>query len=133
MFTRKEKTDERAEYRALQTESANASPNLAQKYEQLKGLTLELSQYETGGERRASQLKQSVNLEHASSLVRVHCGNMDCVRGDFDLSNEIATAVAAHRPMIAGELVCQGWLNKAAMGKVRCARVLRFKIHLQYT
>ena len=133
MFSRKEKIDERAEYRAQQTERASAAPNLADKYRQLKALTLELSQYEPGGERRASQMKQSVNLEHASSVVRVHCGNMDCVRGDFDLSEQIAEGVAGHQVTVTGELVCQGWLSKVAIGRVRCDRMLRFKIHLQYT
>ena len=79
-----------------------------------------------------SQMKQTLNLKNTSSIVRVHCGNMDCVRGDFDLTHDLAEAAASRRGTATGELHCQGWRNKVSIEKVRCGRVLRYKLTLEY-
>ena len=132
MFQRKRKTDERSEYRTLQSERVTAAPLLADEFPQLRLLTMELSQYDLDGLARMSQMKQTLNLKNTSSIVRVHCGNMDCVRGDFDLTQDLAEAAASRRGTATGELRCYGWRNKVSIEKVRCGRILRYKLTLEY-
>lgn len=132
MFQRKRKTDERSEYRARESERVTAAPLLADEFPQLRLLSMELSQYDLDGLTRMSQMKQTLNLKNTSSIVRVHCGNMDCVRGDFDLTQDLAEAAASRRGTATGELRCQGWRNKVSIEKVRCGRVLRYKLTLEY-
>lgn len=133
MFSRKEKTDERAEYRSQQTELANNSPSLAERFPELKALTFELGQYDSSGASRTSQIKYSLNLPHARSVFRIHCGNTECVRGDFDLSEPISEAVGDRRDIVSGELCCRGWLSKTTIGTARCGKILRYKLHLEYS
>ena len=132
MFQRKRKTDERSEYRALQSERVTAAPLLSDEFPQLRLLSMELGQYDLDGLTRLSQMKQTLNLKNTSSIVRVHCGNMDCVRGDFDLTQDLAEAAASRRGTATGELRCQGWRNKVSIEKVRCGRILRYKLTLEY-
>jgi hypothetical protein len=99
----------------------------------LRELSMELGQYDLDGLTRTSQMKQTLNLKNTSSIVTVHCGNMDCVRGDFDLTLDLANAAASRRGVATGELRCQGWRNKASIEKVRCGRILRYKLTLEYT
>ena len=133
MFQRKRKTDERSEYRAREGERVTAAPLLADEFPQLRLLSMELSQYDLDGLTRMSQMKQTLNLKHTSSIVRIDCGNMDCVRGDFDLTHDLAEAAASRQGTATGELHCQGWRNKASIEKVRCGRILRYKLTLEYT
>jgi hypothetical protein len=132
MFQQKRRTDERAEHRARQTERMTAAPLLTDEFPHLRSLSMELGQYDGDGVTRMSQMKQSLNLSNASSILRIHCGNTDCVRGDFDLTQELSQAVASRRATVSGELQCQGWRNKAVIEKVRCGRVLRYKLFLGY-
>jgi hypothetical protein len=132
MFQRKRKTDERSEHRARESERVTAAPLLADEFPQLRLLSMELSQFDLDGLTRMSQMKQTLNLKNTSSIVRVHCGNMDCVRGDFDLTHDLAEAAASRRGTATGELRCQGWRNKVSIEKVRCGRVLRYKLTLEY-
>ena len=90
--------------------TVQASPSLAEKLPTLKSLTVDLGFYDPGGLVRRSQIKYTVTVEHAKSVFRVGCHNQECVRGDFDLSDVIATAVAEKRTSISGELRCQGWV-----------------------
>jgi hypothetical protein len=132
MFQPKPKNAERAEHRAQQSARMTAAPSLADEFPRLKSLTMELEQYDGNGVTRISQMKQSLNLKSTSSIIRIHCGNMDCVRGDFELTDDLAKAVAAHRTSITGELRCEGWRNNGVIGKVRCSRMLRYKLILAY-
>lgn len=132
MFRRKLKTDERVEHRARQTERMIAAPLLIDAFPHLRSLSMELGQFDGDGVTRISQMKQSLNLKNASSILRIHCGNMDCVRGDFDLTQNLAQAAASRRMNAAGELRCQGWRNKSVIEKVRCGRILRYKLILHY-
>ena len=52
-----------------------------------------------------------VNLKHAKSVFRFDCQNKECIRGDFDLSDVLAEAIAAQRTTAIGELRCKGWRN----------------------
>lgn len=122
----------RAEYRLLQTERVSQSPSLHDKFPHLKSLTLELTHYDADGASRLSQVKYTLNLAHARSLFHVDCSNSECVRGDFDLSDEIANAVAHARAAVTGELRCRGWRNKTTIDRVPCRKMLRYTLTLAY-
>jgi hypothetical protein len=133
MFQRKPKDSERAEYRAEQSQRMTAAPPLADEFPHLRSLTMELGQYDGEGVTRISQMKQSLNLKHTSSIVRIHCGNMDCVRGDFDLTHDLARAVQERRSSVTGELRCQGWRSESVVDKIQCGRILRYKLNFEYS
>jgi hypothetical protein len=65
-------------------------------------------------------------------VVRFDCSNYECVRGDFDLSEVLAQAVARRRTTVAGEMCCQGWHSKTTIDEVRCHNILRYKLKLAY-
>lgn len=122
----------RAEY--LQTEKVRAleSPTLAEKFRKLKSLTVELSYFDQEGVTRNSQIKYTVNLENERSVFRFGCHNHECVRGDFDLSDVLAEAVASHKKSVSGETCCQGWRSRATIDTVPCRNILRYKLTLEY-
>jgi hypothetical protein len=122
----------RAEYRDQEGERVKASPSLADKFRKLKSLIVKLGYYNPKGLAPNSQLNYVVNLDNAKSVFRFRCPNEECIRGDFDLTKELASAVAKHRTTVTGELYCQGWQNKAAIDTVRCHNILRYKLKLAY-
>jgi hypothetical protein len=81
---------------------------------------------------KKSQIKFVPNLEHAKAVFRVDCPNNDCIGGDFDLSKDIAQAVAEKRTAFATEVYGQGWLSKITIGTVHCHNCLRYKLSLNY-
>jgi len=85
-------TGPRAEYREQQGQRVRDSGSLADKFPELKSLTVELTYYEPEGVVQSSQIKYTVNLTNAKSLFRFDCQNDQCVRGDFDLSDGSAAA-----------------------------------------
>src|SRR4026207_835824 len=129
---RNDKMDERTEYRVRQTERVSNSPSLSDKFPQLKSLSLDLAPYDGEGNGRASQLKYSLNLKHARSVFRIDCANRECVRGDFDLSDAITSAVAERKSAVTGELCCHGWQSKTSIDAVRCGKILRYTLNLAY-
>src|SRR5437667_4575913 len=90
-----QKVGARAEYRQLQGQRLRDSGSLADKFPQLKSLTVDLTYYDPEGVTRNSQIKYTVNLANAKSLFRFDCQNDQCVSGDFDLSDELTSAVTA--------------------------------------
>lgn len=126
------RTSPRSEYLQQENLKVQSSPSLAEKYSRLKSLTVDLGYYGEDGGACSSQIKYTVNLAHAKSVFRVGCHNQECVRGDFDLSEVIATAVAEKRTSIAGELCCQGWRNRAGIDTIPCRNLLRYKLTLSY-
>ena len=122
----------RAEYRQRESLRINASPNLAERFTELKSLTVELSYFDASGLHRTSQIKYTVNLAHAKSVFSFACPNDECVGGDFDLSQQLAAAVAARRTSVSGESSCQGWQSKATIDSLRCQHLLRYKLSLEY-
>ena len=72
------------------------------------------------------------NLDHAKSVFRVDCPNQGCIRGDFELTEQLASAVAAHRTSAQGEITCQGWQSKTTIDTVHCHNILRYKLSLGY-
>lgn len=122
----------RAEYRDQEGERVKASPSLADKFQKLKSLNVNLGYYNSKGLTSNSQLKYAVNLHSAKSVFRFRCPNEECIRGDFDLTKELASAVAKKRTTVTGELSCQGWQNKATIDTVHCHNILRYELKLAY-
>lgn len=122
----------RSEYRQQEGQRVKDSASLSDTFRKLKSLTVELAYYDPEGVNRTSQIKYEVNLEGAKSVFRFNCPNDECIRGDFDLSQELAKAVAGRRKTIIGEMVCQGWRSKTTINTVRCHNILRYKLSLGY-
>jgi len=127
-----QRTGARAEYRQQEGQRIKDSTSLADKYRQLKSLTVDLKYFDPEGLTKTSEIKYTVNLSHAKSIFCFNCPNGECVRGDFDLSEQLAKAVAAHRSSVTGEMCCQGWRNKHTIDTMRCHNILRYKLNLTY-
>ena len=122
----------RAEYRQSEDKRIKETPSLAEKFTQLKSLTLDLAFYNPGGVTKSSQIKYTVNLANARSALTFSCLNNECVRGDFDLSEELAQAVKSKRKSVSGEKICQGSRNRASIGTALCLNILRYKFTMGY-
>ena len=122
----------RAEHRQREGQRVKDSPTLAAKYPQLKSLTVELAHCDHEEIARYAAIKYRFNLESAKSVFRFECPNYACVGGDFDLSQELANAVAARRALVIGELSCQGWRNHTTIATERCLNILRYKLSLSF-
>lgn len=122
----------RAEYRNREGKRVKASPCLADKFQKLKSLVVNLRYYDPEGDAQNGQFKYVVNLDGAKSVFRFRCPNDECIRGDFDLTKELASAVAKRRTTVTGELSCQGWRNKTTIDTVHCHNILRYELKLAY-
>ncbi|HWV99512.1 MAG TPA: hypothetical protein VNZ64_07430 [Candidatus Acidoferrum sp.] len=131
MHTRK--SNPRAEHRLRQSQRAKDSVSLAEKFPQLKTLTVDLEHIDTHSQARNSGLKYKVNVEHAKSAFCFVCPSGECVGGDFDLSEVLATAVAGRRKVAVGEIRCQGWHRKGSLERAPCQILLRYKLNLNYS
>lgn len=131
-MTHSPRTSPRGEYLQQENLRVLASPSIAEKFPALKAMTVDLGYYNSEGIARSSQIKYTVNLEHAKSVFRVGCHNQECVRGDFDLSEALAQAVAARDTSVSGEICCQGWRGRATVDTVPCGNILRYKLTLNY-
>jgi len=132
MMMQSPRTSPRNEYLLQEKQRTLESPSLAQTFNNLKSLTVDLSFYDPEGVIRNSQIKYTVNLEHAKTVFRFACQNHECVRGDFDLSDVLANAVSAHRTSESGEICCEGWRSRATIDTVSCGNILRYKLTLGY-
>jgi hypothetical protein len=101
---------------------------LAEQFPKLRSLTVTLEYRNAEAQSRRSQLKYTVNLANAKSVFRFACPNSECIRGDFDLSAELAAAVAKRRTKVVGELVCKGTTIKRS----RCGNTLNYTLLLGY-
>ena len=126
------KLSPRAEYLHEENQRVQDSPTLLDRFQELKTLTVEIAYFDCEGVIRRGEMKYSVNLAHAKSRFRFSCPNGECVGGDFDLSIELAKAVAARQASAAGEMVCQGWRNRATIDKLPCQNILRYKLSIGY-
>ena len=129
---RHHKLGARAEYRQQEDQKIKDSVSLAEKFQKLKSLTVELTHYNPGGVTKSSQLKYTVNLANAKSVFRFSCLNNECVGGDYDLSAALADAVAARHKSASGEIYCQGWRNRATIDSIHCHNILRYKLSLGF-
>jgi len=109
-----------------------SSPSLADKFQKLKSLVVNLKYYDSKGVAQNGQFTYTVNLDGAKSVFRFRCPNDECIRGDFDLTKELASAVAKRRTSVTGELSCQGWQNKTTIDTVHCHNILRYELKLAY-
>jgi hypothetical protein len=123
----------RADYRQEEAQRTNESVSLSEKFRELKSLTVELAYFSPEGVSRNSQIKYTVNPNHAKSVFRFDCVNDECIRGDFDLSEALAQAVAGRRTTVTGEMCCEGWLSKTTIDQIRCRNILRYKFSLEYS
>ena len=127
------KPNPRTQYLHQQKLRVEASPALALQFKTLKSLTVDLGFYNPEGQTRSSQIKYKVNLEHARSVFRFACLNHECVCGDFDLSEVLATAVAAKRKTVIGEMHCPGWRSRSLIESQTCNNLLRYKLTLAFS
>jgi hypothetical protein len=122
----------RAKHRQEQSQLVKESPTLAEKFPTLKTLKVRLRFFERRLDGSQSEIKYTVNLLHAKSIFRFGCRNPECVNGDFDLTQDLARAVAARERKTAGELRCQGWRTKESIDSIRCHKLLQFELTLGY-
>ena len=132
MIVPQSKPSLRADHRQRQKLRVDGSANLADKYQRLKSLTVNLRYYEADGIRMMTEVKYTVNLKHARSVFLFTCPRDDCVEGDFDLSRKLARAVAKHQTTASGELCCQGRRQGIIKGEACCCSVLRYTLALNY-
>jgi hypothetical protein len=122
----------RAEYRQQEGQRVKESATLSNVFGKLKSLTVDLEYSDPEGLVKGKRIKYEVNLANAKSVFRFSCQNDECIRGDFDLSAELAKAVAERRKTVSGEKVCQGWRSKTTVDTVHCHNLLRYKLTLGY-
>jgi hypothetical protein len=127
-----QKPNPRKEYRQRENQRVADSASLAETFRELKSLTVHLAHLDPRMFSKPSEMKYSVNLANAKALFRFNCPNERCVGGDFDLSAELARAVAARRTTSTGEATCQGWRSNTEIGQVRCHSILRYKLKAEY-
>ncbi|MGO9610313.1 MAG: hypothetical protein ACLPT4_11810, partial [Verrucomicrobiia bacterium] len=108
------------------------SATLGEVFGKLKRLTVNLEYSDPGGLAKSKQVKYEVNLANAKSVFRFNCLNDECIRGDFDLSDELAKAVCERRNSVSGEVVCQGWRSRTTIDSVHCHNILRYTLSLGY-
>ena len=130
---RNDKFDEHTEHRRSENQRASASETLANRFPELKSLTVDVAYFIPENITRNSQVKYTVNLDTARSVFRLDCPNPECVRGDFDLTKALEIAVTSRRKIVTGEMKCEGWMSKVTVDAMRCGRILRYNITLAYT
>jgi hypothetical protein len=127
-----QRVDARAEYLQEEKERIKGSASLAERFKDLKSLSVLLTFFSSGSTTRHTEIKYTVNLAFAKSLFRFTCPNNECVGGNFDLSTDLARAVGEHRKVASGELRCPGWQSKTTIDAVHCGQVLRYNLSLGY-
>ena len=126
------KPNARIEYRLQQRDRVQNSPLIAKKFPRLSGLTLNLMFYDANGITKHQEMKCKLNLEHSRSMLCYPCSGGECVGGDFDLSEELAKAVAGRRKVATGEMRCQGQRKRPNQELTPCQALLRYKLTLAY-
>ncbi len=126
------KLSPREEYLLQEKQRVNGSATLQEKFHALKALTVEIVYVDSEDRARRGQMKYTPNLAHARSVFRVSCSNLECVEGDFDLTSELAAAIAARLATVSGELICQGWRSRATIGRLCCNTILCYTLNLEY-
>jgi hypothetical protein len=124
--------DEHTEHRRRENQRVVDSATLAEKFPKLKALVVDLVYSSADSATRSTQIKYTVNVQSAKSVFRFDCPNRDCVRGDFDLSEELAVAMKARRKIAGGQKCCEGWVNEKGIPAVRCTRMLRYQLTFAY-
>jgi hypothetical protein len=128
----RQQTSPRAEYRKQESQRIMEAASLSASFPKLKHLKVDLSFRTAGGGTTSSEIKYIVNLDHTKAVFRFDCLNHECVRGDFDLSEALAKAVATRETVTTGEMQCEGWRSKDTIEQVKCSRLLRYKLSLGF-
>jgi len=110
--------------RLKQRARIEASPVMAKKFPRLKGLKVVLEFFDSAGSTKEGEMKCKLNVEHAKSALWFACPGVECICGDFDLSEALAQAVKWRRKIAAGELRCQGTRKHGDREPVACGTVL---------
>lgn len=126
------KRNPRQEYRLKQRERIEASPLMTTEFPQLKTLKVNLEYFDATGVTKNGEMKCKLNVEHAKSALWFACPGVECMGGDFDLSEALARAVAAREKVVEGELRCGGTRKRGDREKVPCRTLLRYKLNLKY-
>jgi hypothetical protein len=127
-----QKKGARAEYREQQRQRVKESDSLSDRFPKLRSLTVHLNYSSPGDVIESRQLNYVVNIDNAKSVFRFDCPNDECIRGDFDLTEELANAVTKHHSNTTGEISCAGWRSKTTIGTIHCPNSLRYKLRLAY-
>jgi len=126
------KLNPRDEYLLQEKQRVLDSATLQEKFQELKALTVDIAYLDSENRTRCGQMKYTVNVAHAKSVFRLSCPNHECVGGDFDLSTELATAIAGRHRTDTGELSCPGWQSRTTIGRLPCHTILRYTLNLEY-
>ena len=126
------KTNPRAEFRRHQIQRANDSVSLAQRFPELKSLTVDLTYFDSDGLSRTGELRYKVNVGFAKSVFSFACPSGECIGGDFDLSAAVREAVGKRMKIAEGEIRCEGWRMKPKQDKAPCQNLMRYKLTLSY-
>ena len=127
------KLNPRAEYRLRRTEKINNSPTLSEKFPALKTLRVTLDYFDSTGTTRSGGMKYKLTLAHSKSLFYFDCVHSNCAGGDYNLTEQLAAAIAAKRKVVEGEARCPGTRhNKERKEDIPCRSILRYKLLLGY-
>lgn len=126
------KRNARQEYRLKQREQIDASPVISKKFPRLKTFKATLEFFDPTGTTKNGEMKCKLNVEHAKSALWFACPGVECLGGDFDLSEVLAEAVAGHRHAVVGEMRCQGTRKRGDRDREPCGTLLRYKFSLAY-
>jgi len=126
------KRSPRQEYRLKQRQQIESSPLMVEKFPRLKTLNVTLEYYDAPGTTKNGEMKCKLNVEYARSALWFACPGGECLGGDFDLSQALASAVAGRRKVATGELRCQGTRKRGDREHVPCQTLLRYKLKLKY-
>jgi hypothetical protein len=126
------RSNARQEYKLKQRQRFEGAPLMAKEFPRLKGLKVTLSYYDSAGNTKNGEMKCQMNVEHARAMLCFACPAVDCLGGDFDLSAALASAVAARRKTIVGEMHCEGKRGRGGAERVPCRTLLRYTLSLEY-
>lgn len=111
---------------------ARQAAPMAEQFAGLKSLTIEFAYLTPHGQSRNREVKFTVNVDRASSVLVLDCMNPECVGGDFELSKVLGEAVAAHEGKVSGEIECPGWTARGEEHRRGCAQRISYVLTLGY-
>ena len=126
------KRNPRQEYRLKQRAQIEASPLMAARFPELKSLRVTLEYFDATGTTKNGEMKCKLNVDHARSALWFACPGIECLGGDFDLTEVLATAVKDGHKVATGEFRCQGTRTRGDRERVACQTLLRYKLNLIY-
>lgn len=126
------KRSPRQQYRLKQQAQIEASPLMSVQFPRLKALQANLEFFGSGGTTRNGQLKCKLNVAHAKAALWFACPGVECLEGDFDLSQALSQAVDGQQKTVVGELCCRGTRKHGSHDPEACGTLLRYRLSLIY-